>query len=505
VILIEDLTAFILSLILGVISLNVLAFCFVFWRRFARQRQYVAKDSARTRYRPVVEDLWAGRATMEQTTALLQTAASHAERSGIESLLLEAPDAAARLKSSDLLFVFGSVERWARKVFGGRRAMELIGSAVKKEPYTPPDNIVHPPKIFRRLRVFSITRALLVDRLSMLAPEYAFYFCAEALLDPAPEVRAIAVRGLGRAKNPNAFPMLVHELERAVEMKNDISLRAAKTALTEYDLDQLDHFTAYVTHKNSRMRFFIVDIAREICNRAAKEQLLNKNDFSLGFYEVMLTQAVKDEFADVRARSAAVVRHFRDADSTDALRKLLKDETEFVRLHAVRACADKYFGALLPDVLNMLQDTKWRVRESAARTLAQMGTSGISEMYHRFLELQDTYASEQVAEQIQRGGLVHDLLHGLGEGGDARAQAYAVCAKLVRMGKTSLLTSTLESSSIALEVRFLLMDALAMAPTPEFLGILREYADGEAGSLSRKARSILLSKSRSAVSGGALA
>jgi hypothetical protein len=63
----------------------------------------------------------------------------------------------------------------------------------------------------------------------------------------------------------------------------------------------------------------------------------------------------------------------------------------------------------------------------------------------------------------------------------------------------------LESSSIALEVRFLLMDALAMAPTPEYLGILREYADGETGPLSRKARSILLSKSRSAVSGGALA
>jgi hypothetical protein len=48
------------------------------------------------------------------------------------------------------------------------------------------------------------------------------------------------------------------------------------------------------------------------------------------------------------------------------------------------------------------------------------------------------------------------------------------------------------------------MDALAMAPTPEYLGILREYADAEAGPLSRKARSILLSKSRSAV-GGAFA
>jgi HEAT repeat protein len=490
---------------LGVISLNVIAFCFVFWRRFARQRQYLAKDSARKRYRPVVEDFWAGRASVEQTTGLLNTVSSHAERAGIESLLLEAPDADARLKSSDLLFVLGSVERWGRKAFGRRRAGELIAAAVKKEPYTYPKNLVHAPKMFRRMRVFSITRALLVDRLSLLAPEYAFYFCAEGLLDPAPEVRAIAVRGLGRTRNPNAFPMLIHELEQAVEMKNDISLRAAKTALTEYRLDDLDHFTPHVTHKNPRMRFFIVDIAREICNRSAKDQLLNKNDFSLGFYEVMLTQAVKDEFADVRARSAAVVRHFRDAASTEALRKLLKDDTEYVRLHAVRACADKYFGALLPDVVNMLQDSKWRVRESAARTLAQMGTMGIGEMYHNFLELQDTYGSEQVAEQIQRGGLVHDLLHALGEGGDARGQAYAVCAKLVRMGKTSLLTSTLESSSIALEVRFLLMDALAMAPTPEYLGILREYADGEAGPLSRKARSILLSKSRSAISGGSLA
>lgn len=503
--LIENLTAFILSLILAVVSLNVIAFCFVFWRRFARQREDVARDAARARYRQVAEDLWSGNITIDAAAALLQSATSSAERYGVESLLLAAPNPSARLRSSDLLFVYGSVERWARKAFGGRRGTELIGSALKHAPYTPSRKGLRAPKWVRRLRVLSISRALLIDRLSLLSPEYAFYFCAEALLDPAAEVRAIAVRGLGRAKKSDAFPLLMRELENSVEARSDVSLRAAKTALTEYGLEDLDQFIPFLTHKSARMRFYAVDVAREICARAAKEQLLNKNDFSLPFYEAMLSKAVKDESADVRARSAAVVRHFRDEDSTEALRKLLKDENEFVRLHAVRACADKYFGNLLPDVSALLTDKKWRVRESASRTLAQMGTQGIGEMYHTFLSLQDNYASEQVAEQIQKGGLVHDLLHGLSEGGDARGQAYAVCAKMVRMGKTSLLTSVLDSTGIALEVRFLLMDALAIAPTPEFLDMLREYADAEQGPLGRKARSILVSKSRSAASGGALA
>jgi hypothetical protein len=91
-------------------------------------------------------------------------------------------------------------------------------------------------------------------------------------------------------------------------------------------MDDLQHFVPFITHPHRRMRFLVVDTAREICEKAAEEGLLNKNDFSQAFYDAMLNSAVTDEFADVRARSAAVVRHFRDADSMRALRRLLKDD-----------------------------------------------------------------------------------------------------------------------------------------------------------------------------------
>src|SRR3954470_6159863 len=105
-ILIEDLTTFILSLLIGIIGLNLVFFAFVLWRRLTRQRYFNEKDAARDRYRPVVQDVLSGKLTPQQAIVVLSEATSEAEKEAIWSLL-NATDREGRLKCTLILYGLG--------------------------------------------------------------------------------------------------------------------------------------------------------------------------------------------------------------------------------------------------------------------------------------------------------------------------------------------------------------------------------------------------------------
>jgi HEAT repeat protein len=469
--LIEDLTTFVISLLIGIIGLNLAFFVFVLWRRLTRQRFFKEKDAAKNRFRPVVQDLLAGKLTAEQAIIVLSRGTSRAEKDAIWSLL-RSVERDGRLKCTLVLFGLGRVEEWSRQAFGRRRTAELLNIIKNNLPYTPPAKGNEAFRAIHKWKVNSVPKALAVDNLAQLAPEWAFVFCAEGLLDPSVEVRIMAMRGLGKCRLRPALPHLFREMESSINEKSDISLRAVKTALIEFSLDDLAAYTSYLTHENQRFRFFVVDSARNICNRAAESGVLNKNDFSPEFCETILNHSAVDSFADVRARAGSIVKHFRDKRATETLRKLLKDENEFVRLHSVRACADRYYVDLIPEVAHLMKDPKWRVRESAAKSLAEIG-GGLSDLYKEFITTTDLYESEQIAEQIQRGGLMPHIIAELHEGGEPRKRAFAVCEKMAILGKTSLLSMILAAPELSDAVRLEIIRALSVAPTPRFKSALQ--------------------------------
>lgn len=486
----EDLGTLVLWLLATIIVVNLLFVCFVFYRRAARKRYYIAKDVARDAHRQQVAEFASGAVSLEQMVRMVGAASKRAERDAVHELLFAAATPQNLSRISELLFILGYVERWAREAFGRSRAKVLVAKAVKKEAIDIDVERRRTGNPLSRVRMYSVPRALAVDLLSRLAPEYAAIFMGEALKDPASDVRRMAIAGLGRARHPAIIGLLMEELRRAVETGNDVSLRSMKASLCAYKMEDLRHFLPFLAHPNKRMRFFVVDSVREICSAAGKRNMLNKNEFPPEMYAVFLDRLVKDDHFDVRARSAAVIKHFRDQRAVTALRALLNDENEFVRLHAVRVCADRFYGALVADIVRRLHDERWRVREAAARVVTTFGSSGMNELYRSFLTTEDNYASEQIAEVLQRAGMMPLLLKSLTADPEEAGLAENVCRKMVHMRKTSYMVSALvaqEDQAVCLK----LMDLLAEAPTEEFATVVDVLAKDPNNPLGYKAASMM--------------
>jgi HEAT repeat protein len=491
VLFLEDFGVLVIWLIVMVMSVNLVFMFFVFYRRLSRARYFSEKDSARDRYVASAERFAAGEMSVEQATEVFASANSQPEIDTIEELLRMRLNPVNVTATSELFFALGYVERWARQTFGGR-GRKLLERSMRREHVAVDMTQVHAPwwRLAGRLRILAIPRALALNHLGRLAPAYAEVFLAEGLRDPSIFVRRVAIESMGRNRFPQAVPHLLEELRKAVEEGNDVSLRTMKTSLVCYRVEDCDLFIPYITHPVRRMRFFVVDTLREICNKAAGEGLLAKNDFSPMLCRMMFEHAVHDEFADVRARSAWIIRHFRDQQAKDALRELMHDDNEFVRLHAVRACGHRAYADLAPEVVARLTDTRWRVREAAVMSLARFGPAGLNELFRFFISCADAFACEQITEEVQRTGLVDDLVKALVGTLEEAALARAVIQKMAMMGKTSLLVDALASITNG-DARISLMECLASSPNEELLAVLAMIAETSSGQVKSRASQIL--------------
>ncbi len=543
-VLFEDLTSVVLWLLATITTVNLVFLCFVFYRRMARKRYYAIKDSARERYQPVITGFTAGQLSVEKATELLAGATSLPERDAVEEMLLQTVAEGDRQRMSELLLATGHVERWAKQAFGRRHGLEVVRAAIQgRAPQQRNSVLYRVTKPVLRLRLLCVTRAIAIDRLGWLAPAFVRVFTSEALEDPAVEVRAAAVSAIGRNRDARLMPMLVEELARSVAAQSEISLRSIKIALVSYNRDDLPHFVPHLSHPLPRVRFFLVDSISQICERSTHEVptgsktdssrrmrasatglgsgsrrtgsspsgrtgssrgiRLNKNDFTREFYDAFIERLVADEFPDVRARCAGVIEHFRDDQTVVAFRKLLRDENEFVRLHAARACGDRSYASLKGDLARLLTDPKWRVRQAAAQSLRAFGKDGVAELYRQFVTTKDRYSSEQITDEMQRSGAIEDLAASLVTSNETLPLSEAVCRKMIVMGKTSLLLNAMASPAVPGEARAFIMNAMRAAPPPEFFAVLQQIAQTDQGPLGMKASSLLEGSGAQAATGGA--
>ncbi len=497
---VHSLTSVVRWLAIGVVSIDLGLVVYILFRRAWRNRYYARKDAALSRSSATITAFLAGRLTTARAVEKLSTR-TRAEREAIEVLLLGALNGTARKPATELLLALGYVERWSRQAFGPRRTPQLVRFAASSRSSALSASARGRMAKARRLRVFAVSRAVAVGRLGRLSPEISGVFMRAALRDPSPYVGRLGVAAMGRNPIPDGTPVLLEQLREAVAGATELPVRSIKTALVRYPVQELRHFTTAMRNSNPRFRFLAVDTVREICRKARPADTAPA-EFPPELREWFLHNAVTDPAPDVRARSAAVISTFRTAEAAEALRRLLHDEDEFVRLHAVRACAVPCYPGLIPDIVQRITDPKWRVREAAVRALAAFSADGRKQLAQFFLETHDRYASEQIADELQRSGMLSQIVSALGSPNGERGQAFEVCAKMAALGMDSALAGILAEDGRT-QVRVLLLEALGVSNSSQFLTALQRIAAKDTDPLQLRAAHMLRSRTpRTAAAAG---
>ncbi len=491
----EDIAALVVWLIVAVAAVNLVFLGSVVYRRLARRRYFRQKDEARWRWQPVVERFVRWELSQGEAAQALAEARSEAAQDAVCEMLLArmASDTCDRITA--LLFALGAVDRWAGAAYSSRAGGVIVSAlAVGQIPFgeRPRNRLLD---WLRQTRLLSVPRAVAVDALGRLAPDFAEVFALAALEDPAGEVRRVALSALGRhcrtAGIRPLFSALGEALGNEAGEQRTTSARTAKAALVCYGLAHLRRFVPYLRHPDPEFRFYVVDIVREICARESRGHKLGRIDFPGELYEEFLDSLARDESADVRARSAPVIGHFHDIRSSIALRHLLRDENEFVRLHAVRAAADAAYPELLPVLVERMTDRRWRVREAAVRALAKLGERAQQMLFREFAASLDRYESEQISEELERSGLLRQVLDDLAAGGTQGQLALGVCRRMVAVGRTARLRSHLLDEGEAAEARLLLLEAFACPPSGETAALLEQIALSGGPPLGARAAELL--------------
>ena len=494
---------FVLWISLGLLAIDFLLVISILRRRLSRWMYFNRKDAATKRFRAEIHRLVVGELSPAGLAATLPSRPSIPARVAIRDLLLEGLGGDGRKAVTEVLFRLGYIARWSQEAFGRRRANELIEHIVAQKNL-PPARRLGFTKI-RRLRLFSIKRAQAVKDLASLDQPFAKVFVQEALSDPSPYVACANVAAMGLNPQEYELPILLDLLRNAIRGSNDLAMVPLKNALVRYPIIYLDQFVLFLYDSNPLFRFAIVDCIRQMCDAACST--LSANDFPERLYWWFVDRAPQDKSVEVRARSARVIRHFHDAAAVVSLRALLRDESEFVRLHTVRACADPYYSELIGDIARCITDQRWRVREASAKTLAAFGDAGKRQMAQYFLDTSDQFACEQMVEQMERSGIIFEMLPALGSEERDQTLTGNVFAKMVGMGRTALLTDLLKTRisipsnhSISANVLFAdgnekarerLLALLLAAPTPELTIVLYSLAADKEDPLTGRAQSVV--------------
>jgi hypothetical protein len=119
-----------------------------------------------------------------------------------------------------------------------------------------------------------------------------------------------------------------------------------------------------------------------------------------------------------------------------------------------------------------------------------MGYEAREQLYRFFIECTDRFASEQISEELQRMGVLSELVATIAQGGDSGLLAQSVADKLVAMDKTSVLLTTMATSGSSAAC-IALMDALASNPHAEYLELLQDFSESRTGQVQAKAKQIL--------------
>jgi HEAT repeat protein len=429
--LIEHITEVMIALILLVVAATAGLVAVAIARRRRRERFFRQLDELRWRYSPVIVAMLAGKLEYPRALQTLKGITGLDREFILEQLCLErrpTPEQVPIL--CKLCEDLGLVAVWQRRLKG-----ELDRASLREA-------LVHMESLVQRVgRLSFLVRAKSAENLGVIRHQPSWPLLVKALEDPHPDVQSVAVRALAGMGEPKSFLPLVEQLHAVIQKPSThLSLRSVKSALVSFPLSQAPQLLPTLKHPHPRLRFLATDIIREMVEReaGAKEDFaLDVTRFTPELAEHFLSQLSFDGNPDVRARAAPTLARLPDLRATPLLVTLLEDPQWFVRLHAVRALAQRKFLSQAGAIARRLSDSTWMVREAATRTLLGFGRVGTDQLSAYFLETDDRYSREQIADEMQRTGLIPAILMQYASVPESREAQ--VIERFTQMGKTSYL------------------------------------------------------------------
>jgi HEAT repeat protein len=437
--LIEHITEVVLTIVVIVLLGTGALVAMAIGRRQRRERYFERLDDLRQRYSPVVAAIFARKIEYDRGLEALKGIGGLDRLFFLEQLLFEKiPNAAQVPIACQLSEDLGLVKVWQSHLSGRFELASLR------------DALARPEGILQRIgRLNFILKAKSAENLGIIRHQPSWPLLVTALSDSHPDVQSVAARSLAAIGETESFPALLARLKEIVtHPANKISLRSIKSALVSFPLKEAQRLLPSLKHEHPRVRFMAVDIIREMVEREAalnEDFVLDASIFGPELGEILLTHCCFDDNGDVRARSAPIISYLSDVRATPVLLTLLDDPQWFVRLHTVRALAKRKFLSQGEQISQRLTDPHWLVREAAAQTLLVFGRAGVDQLANHMLNTQDRYSREQIADEMQRTGLIPTLLAQYSASTDKREAL--VFGQLADLGKTSYLLATLISSS----------------------------------------------------------
>ena len=327
--------AFVLKAIFAAIVADGLLVTFIMLRRTYRRRYFAKRDARVFEWRQKWEELISGRIPYERWRK------RPFERRIIESMALDAFEAAGPKESARLLYFLRASGLIEKRIFEARR---LPG--------------------WRRMRA-------LVALGRTRAPE-GIPALAEALGDRNLETRLAALRGLGRMACPQAAAEIL-----AWVGENGLAVPALplQSALIRCCAECPQLLLPYVRHAEGPLREVLGRVLGEVAAPSIGLDLL---------------QFVEDDLPELRSAAARGMSHAKSGLAFDVLNKLALDPVWFVRLRAIVSLGKLGEPRAVASLLRGLTDSNRLVRLRAAEALVDL-QGAMAPIFRQVVETRDRY------------------------------------------------------------------------------------------------------------------
>ena len=229
-------------------------------------------------------------------------------------------------------------------------------------------------------------------------------------------------------------------MDKAVTDKRcGLSLHSLKTTLARFPLSQATQLLPAMRHPNPRVRAAAGEILCEMAKREAADAPTLVQHKSVFDHEM----AILTSDADPRVRAIAleVAELLDSANRKPAVHQDLVEARGPVRSVAPETSPQHPDALPLAELPRLLADPERAVRQGALRAFLAHGREGQSKLYQQFLKTEDKALRVQILEELDRAGLLPNLLQRLD--GNSGTLERRVVELIVSMGATGYLQAAL--------------------------------------------------------------